>query len=164
MRFVLFSFFFWFVFDFSKNTIFLSIGLQKGRPVQEKPSAPKKEKKEIENFFSIFFYFCCSILPSGIRIRTWIPISGSWSTDLIESRSNPKTEHCTILSGVPVDDMARTISDGCKTLRQQWRIFLVAGGINNRKGVEEREYPQPQVSLIHCTSLDMRILQQNIWK
>jgi hypothetical protein len=54
-----------------KTTIYLSLGLHKGRPSYRRSLQPSK--KNIQHFktwkFCTFFYFCGSFSPSWIRIR-----------------------------------------------------------------------------------------------
>ncbi len=60
-----------YIFFGSKTTIYLSLGLHKGRPSNRRSLQPLKEN--IQHFktwkFCTFFYFCASFLPSWIRIR-----------------------------------------------------------------------------------------------
>ncbi len=55
----------------SKTTIYLSLGLHKGRPSHRKSLQPSKENIQYLKTwkFWTFFYFCGSFLPSWIRIR-----------------------------------------------------------------------------------------------
>jgi hypothetical protein len=67
---------------FTKIAIYLSLGLHKGRPSYRKNLQPSKENIQhftTLNFFT-FFYFLGHFFPPG---------SGSGSTDLTESGSNP---------------------------------------------------------------------------
>ncbi len=55
----------------SKTTIYLSLGLHKGRPSYRRSLQPSKENIQYLKTwkFWTFFYFCESFLPSWIRIR-----------------------------------------------------------------------------------------------
>ncbi len=70
----------------SKNTIYLSLGLHKGRLSYRRSLQPSKDniqyfKHEISEFFPIF-------------VGNFFPLgSGYGSTDLIESGSNPDPKH-----------------------------------------------------------------------
>ncbi len=83
----------YFTFFYDKKVIYLSLGLQKGRPATGETFSPQKKKlsslktMEFINFYIFVGHFC---LPG--------PDSESGSTDVIESGSNPNADqdpqHC----------------------------------------------------------------------
>ncbi len=59
-----------FVFLFQiKITLYLALGLHKGRPSYRRSLPPSKEYIQYLKFINLFFYFCGSFLPPWIRIR-----------------------------------------------------------------------------------------------
>ncbi len=80
------------IFFGSKTTIYLSLGIHKGRPSYKRSHQLSKENINMQ--FLNFFYFCGSCF----ALLDPDPDSeygyGSGSTDLTESGSKPDPEHC----------------------------------------------------------------------
>ncbi len=106
-----------FNFFLSKTTIYLSLGLHKGRPSYRRSLQLSKEN--IQHFktcnFWIFFYFCGSFLPSWIRIQIRIPNTDPDPLTWL----NPDPKHC--MKGL---QQLRTLK------RKYWMIMSSTGSKN----------------------------------